>query len=379
MTRIAIHLDGGYVPGLNTVIHGAVRAAAGLGWEVIGLHDGFDGLLFPERYPEGGTIPLTPRHVEPLSNASGCLLGTAPHADPFRVQQLKADAAVCETDRSDELLAWATKSGIEAVISVADSHALGGLWKLERRGLRTLSVPQSPENDIAATDLAFGFSSVLDFTVDILERAREAAAAAGRIGVVEVPGLYAGWLALQSAIAVGADAALLPEIRYDLSRVAEHLSRRLPASRGHGLVVVAEGSTPLETSETPGPAHFLKSSLSPGATGPAGARIHVGRGQSAKTVAEGLQRRLNHTTQALDLGRIALAGPPSSIDRQLGMSYGAAAVQAVQQGRTGSLMAFQAPHLDCVPLEQAVNRHRTIQKDCAWVQVARSLGICLGD
>src|SRR5512139_813992 len=190
--RIAINFGGGYVPGLNSVITGAVLAASKLGWEVVGIRDGYDGLLFPDRYRDGGMVKLTPQMMEDLAGVSGCILGTAAQSDPFHVRTVNADNLVEEIDRSDELLERLREERIDAVISVVGARALGILWKLSRKGLMTACVPKSVENDVAATMLSFGFNSALSFVAEMLERCRQAAQSARRIAVVEVLGEHAG-------------------------------------------------------------------------------------------------------------------------------------------------------------------------------------------
>src|SRR5512136_3265424 len=245
LKRIAVNFGGGYVPGLNAVITGVVLAASELGWDTVGIRDGYDGLLFPDRYSDGGLVTLTPAIVENLTGATGCILGTAAQSDPFHVRTINAENMVEEVDRSDELLEKIRKEKIDAVVSVVGSRALSILWKLSRKGLKTVCVPKSVENDVAATMLSFGFNSALSFVAEMLERCRQAAQAARRIGVVEVLGGHSGWLALQGGMAVCADAVLIPEIPYDLRKVAAKLREKGEEGRTFGLVVVAEGAKPL--------------------------------------------------------------------------------------------------------------------------------------
>ena len=226
--RIAINIGGGYVPGLNAVIAGTVLAASELGWEVVGIRDGFEGLLFPERYPDGGLVKLTRETVGHLSSAAGAILGTAARSDPFHVRSINAEHQVEEIDRSDDLLETIRGHNIEAVISVVGSRALSILFKLHRKGLKTVCVPKSVENDMATTALSFGFNSALSFAVDTLDRARQAADSSRKIGVVEVLGEQAGWLALQAGMAVCADAVLIPEIPYDINTVASQAPQEVP-------------------------------------------------------------------------------------------------------------------------------------------------------
>jgi 6-phosphofructokinase 1 len=380
--RIAINFGGSYVPGLNSVIAGTVMAASELGWEVVGIRDGFDGLLAPERRADGGLLALTPQIVENLSANGDAILGNATRTDPFHVRQVNTDNQVEEVDRSGELIAKMAEEKIGAVISVVGPRALSILFRLHRQGLRTVCVPTSVENDVAATQLSFGFNTALSFTVEMLERVRQAAKATRKIGVVEVLGEHAGWLALQSGIAVCADAVLIPEIPYDLEQVAAKVKEKISAGRTSGLVVVAEGALPrggeqlqseLQVTEP------LRASLSPGATGPGSSHVIEGAGHAAQAVSRHLQRLTGQMTYPLVLGPLVKGGPPTAVDRQLGLGYGAAAVRALQADQSGVMVTFQPPELRFVPLSEAINRVRTVPEDSVFIQIARSLGISLGE
>jgi len=380
--RIAVNLGGGYVPGLNAVITGVVLAANELGWEVVGIRDGFDGLLFPEQYPEGGLVRLTPQIVENLAYIPGAILGTAARNDPFHVRTVNAENQVEEVDRSDELLETLRAEKIDAIISIVEGRALGILCKLARKGLKVIAVPKSVENDVATTMLSFGFNSALSYTTETLDRARQAAQSERKIAVVEVLGEHAGWLALQSAMAVCADAALIPEIPYNLLKVSDKLREKLKAGRTYGLVVVAEGAVPAvapQPQASPQSARSLRASLSPGATGDEGSHVIHRSGHAAETVALELQRLTNHETYPLVLGQLVKGGVPTAVDRQLGLGYGAGAVHALNKDQTGVMVAFQPPELTFVPLAEAINKVRTVPSGSLFLQVARSLGISLGD
>ncbi|MCL4789282.1 MAG: 6-phosphofructokinase [Verrucomicrobia bacterium] len=382
LKRIALNCGGNYVPGLNAVITGAVLAATELGWEVVGLRDGFDGLLFPERYPEGGLIQLTPQVVENLTAGGSPILGNATRTDPFHIRRVNAENMVEEVDRSGDLIAKVNAEKLDAVISVVGPQALSILFRLHRQGLKTVCVPTSVENDVAVTQLSFGFNSALSFAVDMLDRVRQAAQAARKIGVVEVLGEHAGWLALQAGTAVCADAVLIPEIPYDLQNVAAKLREKFQAGRISGLVVVAEGAKPRDGQQAVGApkvSESLKASLSPGATGEGGAHVIESSGQAAQAVALQLQRLTDQATYPLVLGQLVKGGAPTAVDRQLGLAYGAAAVRALQENQTGVMVAFQPPDLKFVPLAEAINKIRTVPADSVFVQTARSLGIALGD
>src|SRR5512139_1837656 len=360
LKRIAVNFGGGFVPGLNAVITGVVLAASELGWEVLGIRDGYDGLLFPDRYPDGGVMTLTPAIVENLTGATGCILGTAAQSDPFHVRTINSENMVEDVDRSDELLERLRKERIDAVISVVGARALGILWKLSRKGLKTVCVPKSVENDVAATMLSFGFNSALSFVAEMLERCRQAAQSARRIGVVEVLGEHSGWLALQAGMAVCADTALIPEIPYDLRKVAAKLREKAKAGQTFGLVVVAEGAKPLAGLNVPPKTSDskMKAALSPGATGDEGFHVIERSGRVATEVALEIQRLTDQETYPLVLGQLAKGGTPTVVDRQLGLGYGAGAVRALSNNQSAVMVVFQPPELKFVPLAEAINKVR---------------------
>ncbi len=378
MRRIAINVGAGYVPGLNSVVKGAALAAGRMGWEIVGIRDGFDGLLYPERYPDGGLVALSPELIENLDPAAGGFLGQSGRVDPFHVRRVNEDEMVEEVDMSDELLAAFRREQLDALISVVGGRGLSILYKLHRKGLNTVCVPRSIENDIAATAVSFGFNSALSFTIEMLDRARQAAQAARKIGVVEVLGEKAGWVALQAAIAVCADAVLIPEIPCDLKLVASRLKDKVSLRRPYGLVVVAEGVRFLETSKAEVKPSSLKASLSPLATGDASDHVIHRSGQAAEKVANGLQLLLAEETYPLVLGPWVRGGTPTAVDRQLGLGYGAGAVRALKAGKNGTMVAFVPPDMKFVPLTDAINKVRTVPLDSEFMQIARSLGICLG-
>lgn len=376
--RIAINVGAGYVPGLNSVVMGTARAAGQLGWEVVGIRDGFDGVLHPDRYPEGGLVPLGPAPIEQLDPAGGGLLGQAARVDPFNVRRVNEDGLVEETDQSDQLLAALGKEKIDAVVSVFGGEGLSILFKLHRKGLNTVCVPRSIENDMAATSVSFGFNTALSFTIDMLDRVRQAAQSARKIGVVEVLGAQAGWLALQAAIAVGADAVLIPEIPCDLKALASRLKEKVTAHRPWGLVVVAEGATLIEDPQAKAKPPSLKASLSPLATGEASEHVIRRSGLAAEAVANGLQLLIAHETFPLVLGPWVRTGTPTAVDRQLGMAFGAGAVRALKEGKNGVMVAFDPPDIKFVPFAEAINKVRTVPADSAFMQIAQSLGIFVG-
>ena len=379
--RIALNTGAGFVPGMNAVIKGTALAAHELGWEVVGIREGFAGLLHPDRYPDGGVMPLSPGLVEGLDLAGGGVLGQSERIDPFHVRRVDEDGMVEEVDESDRLLQALGDAQIDALVSVVGGRGLSIFHKLHRKGLASVCVPQSIEGDIASTMVSFGFNSALSFTIDMLDRTRQAARSAHRVGVVEVLGEQAGWLALQAGIAVGADAILIPEVPCDLDFVASRLREKISPARPYGLVVVAEGATIASGDRKPAEgasAHPLHASLSPLATDEHSEHVIERSGHVAKAVANRLQMLMAEDMHPLVLGSWVRGGAPTAVDRQLGLAYGSGAVQALRDGHDGVMVAFAPPKIEFVPLAQAINRVRTVQPDDLFIQVARSLGVCLG-
>lgn len=389
--RIAVNIGSGYVPGLDIVLAGVARAAHGFGWEVVGIRDGYDGLLCPEQYPDGGLLTLTPAAVEALGASDGSALGTAARHDPFRMRTASAEHEIDELDRSDELLRLLDENGIDAMVSIVGGSAVTGLhalsvaFKLARKGLRTACVPKSVENDIAGVLQAFGYNSVLSHTTETLRRVRAGAHDARRIAVVEVPGQYAGWLALQAGTAALADAVLVPEIPYDLTKVADAMHAHERRGGRPALVVVAEGARPAAAA-----AHAqqrsdgeggLRASLAPNADPDFGEGRHVidRSGAMAQAVATQLQRLLDRDTLPLALGALVRGGAPSAVDRQLGLAFGAGAVQALHDGQSGVMVTVDAAGIQRVTLAETLKSVRTVPAGSGFTSVARALGISLGD
>jgi 6-phosphofructokinase len=376
--RIAINVGAGYVPGINAVITGAAMAAGKMGWEMVGIRDGFEGVLHPDRYPDGGLVTLSPQLVENLDPSAGGILGQSARIDPFHVRKLNEDDMVEELDMSDELLKRLKTENIEALISVVGGQGLSILYKLHRKGLNTVCIPRAIENDIASTSVSFGFNSALSFTIEMLDRARQAAQAARKIAVVEVLGEQAGWVALQAGIAVCADAVLIPEISCDLKILAGRLKDKISPRRPYGLVVVAEGAKFIKKAQKEESISSLKATLSPLATGEASEHVINRSGKAAETVATELQLLIAEETYPLVIGPWVRGGSPTAVDRQLGMAYGAGALQALKAGKNGVMVAFVPPEIKFVPLAEAINKVRTVSAESEFLKIADSLGIYYG-
>ncbi|OBB16764.1 hypothetical protein A5662_06140 [Mycobacteriaceae bacterium 1482268.1] len=376
LRRIAINVGGGYVPGLNAVAAGAVMAARKLDLEVVAIRDGYEGALFRNHYSDGGIAALDVGMIDGLMDIVH--VGTS-RLNPFSVRT-DTDGFIEERDRSDDVLATLKSEGIDAVISVAGRQPMSIVWKLACKGLRSICVPVSVENDMAATNLAFGYISTLDSAIELLVRIRRAALVERRIAVVEVLGHHSGFLALQAGIAALADAILLPEIRYAPAKVAQHLT----ADRGRpALLVVAEGARPLVDGTAPDNGlESTRRALSPGSSAEdtaGGRRVIERSGAASSAVADCLQRTIRMECSPLVLDQLLRANQLSAVDRQIGLAYGAAAVRGLIEGYSGTMVAFKPPHIEYVRMAEAISAIRTVPPDSDLVVTARSLGISLGD
>ena len=378
--RIGIMVGAGYVPGINAVITGAAIAATKMGWELVGIRDGFEGLLHPEKYPHGGLVTLDPELIENLDPSAGGVLGQSARVDPFHVRQINELEMVEEVDMSDELLKRLKTENIDGLISVVGGQGLTILYKLHRKGLNTVCIPRSIDNDIASTSVAFGFNSALTLTIEMLDRARQSARSARKIAVVEVQGQQAGWIALQAGIAVCADVIMIPEIPVDLKKAAGRLRETMSAGKSYGLVVVAQGAKFINRAKKQEVVSSLKATLSPLATGDSNSEhVILTSGQAAQTVATELQLLIAEETYPLVIGPWVRGGTPSAVDRQLGMAYGAGALQALKAEKNGVMVAFVPPEIKFVPLAEAINKVRTVSSDNEFLKIADSLGIYCGN
>jgi len=380
--RVAIALGAGFTPGVNAIIIGAAISAHRLGWQVVGIMDGFEGLLFPERYPNKGLIDLNADAVGKLNPLESDAMGTASMVDPFNVRSINDLDMVEEVDMSDLLLQNLKKENVDAVIAIMMGRGLSILHKLNLKGLQSVCIPRSVENDMAATAVSFGFNSALSFTIEMLDRAKGAAKSAQKVAVIEVLGAQSGWLALQSGTAVLADAVIIPEFPCDVHKLAEHLKSRINRDRPYGLVVVAEGAsfTNQSGAAVSEKAMALKKALSPLATEEESGQFVINRsGKAAVTLSNALQQIMTNEIFPLVLGPWTRGGSATAVDRQLGLGYGSAAVRALKSGQFGTMVSFMPPVMQFVPLIDSLNKVRTVHAESYFIDIAHSLGIFTGE
>ena len=362
--RIAINTGGGDAPGLNAVIRAVVLAAHGHGWEVLGIRDGYNGLFLPDGYPDGGLIPLTRERVSGITHLGGTIIGTTNTGNPLKYPTRMPDGTTAEVDRTADLARAIAKQGIDAVVAVGGDGSLTIANALHRHGVRIVGVPKTIDNDLSKTVATFGFDSAVSFATECLDRLHTTAEAHRRVMVVEVMGRYAGWIALNAGVSGTADAILIPEIPYDLGKVAEKVRAREAAGRRFTIVVVAEGAR-----EKGGTHSVIEKRL--------GAAERLGG--AAEKVAQALRTLTGKEVRHVVLGHLLRGGSPTTFDRLISLRFGAAAVRALAEGHSGVMVALDPPTVRYVPLAQATRRMKTVPLDCDTVRTARELGICLGD
>ena len=362
--RIAICTGGGDAPGLNAVIRSVVIAAATRGWECYGIRDGFNGILFPERY-EDGVFRLTRKHVRNIGHLGGTMLGSTNKGNPLHFPIHMPDGSTREIDRSDEILEFFGKKEIDALVSVGGDGSLTIANALHRKGLKVVGVPKTIDNDLDKTMTTFGFDTAVTFATECIDRLHSTADSHQRVMVVEVMGRYAGWIALHSGIAGNAHAILMPEIPFDIEKVVNLIRERDNDGRMYSVVVVAEGAMPKD-------GHLEV--VAPAEIG------HAERlGGIGDRIAKALEERTGKDTRVVVLGHLLRGGSPTAFDRLASMRFGAAAVRALDQGLSGVMVALAFPNVDYIALEEVAGRMKAVPLDSDTVQTARDLGICLGD
>ena len=364
VSKIAISTGGGDAPGLNAVIRSATVAARNRGWEVVGIRDGFNGIMQPEEYPDGGLIELDRQAVRGISHLGGTILGSTNRGNPtsFPVQQ--EDGTWTTVDRTAELVQRFEDQGIDALITVGGDGSLRIGNHIHQHGLRVIGVPKTIDNDLDKTTATFGFDTAVDFAAECIDRLFTTATSHGRVMVVEVMGRDAGWIALHAGMAGGAHCILIPEIPYQLEPVAETILQRDRNGARFTIVVVAEGAKPVD-----GDVSIIGHAV--------GQAVQLG-GIGGKVAAQ-IGELTGKETRTVVLGHLLRGGSPTALDRLLGLRFGAAAVRALEEGQDGIMVGLQPPEVVYVPLEEATRRLKLVPLDGDTMRTARDLGINFGD
>ncbi len=362
--KIAISTGGGDAPGLNAVIRAVVLASIQRGWECYGIRDGYNGLLIPADYPAGGVVPLTRESVAGITHLGGTILGTTNRGNPMKFPVEQPDGSHIEVDRTDELVEAFEKLGLDALVTVGGDGSLSIGYALARKGLRVIGVPKTIDNDLDKTYMTFGFDTAVSFATDCLDRLHCTATSHRRIMVVEVMGRYAGWIGLHAGLAGNADVILIPEIPFEIEKVAQVIRERERAGRQYTVVLAAEGATPKG-----GEVSVLGKA--------------VGQAEKLGGIGEKLARQLESLTgkeaRAVVLGHLLRGGSPTSFDRLVALRFGAAAVRALDEGQSAVMVSLCPPTVRYEPLKEVVKRMKRVPLESDTIETARELGISFGD
>jgi 6-phosphofructokinase 1 len=358
--KIAILTGGGDCPGLNAVIRASTKSAHRLGWEVLGIKSGFDGFLKPGRLNR-----LDEKDIAGILNVGGTILGSTNRGNPFEQKIKVGRNKYIVKDRSKDLIKKFHKLKLDALIAIGGDGTLSIANELYKMGLPVVGVPKTIDNDLSETVITFGFDTAVSTATDALDKLHPTAESHQRVMVVEVMGRYAGWIALNSGIAGGADVILIPEIPFNLDKVCKKVRERYRIKRNFCIIVVAEGAKEKEKKR------FVKIKSEPGK-----AEVLGGIG---KYVAEEVARRTGRETRVLVLGHLQRGGHPSTFDRLLGTRFGAKAVELIQKGKFGEMVCLYPPDIKSVSLEKATKKLKFVPIDSDVIKAGKAMGICFGD
>jgi phosphofructokinase-like protein len=331
--RIGVLTGGGDCPGLNAVIRAIVRKGIDrYGHAIVGFRDGWRGPL------ESAYEELTIESTRGILPRGGTILGSS-RTNPFKseggFERIRANLAGLELD---------------GLIAIGGEDTLGAAARLHEEGLPIIGVPKTIDNDLGATDMTFGFDTAVQVATDAIDRLHTTAESHHRNLVVEVMGRHAGWIALYSGLAGGADVILIPERPFDIEEVCRHIRRRHDRGRYFSIVVVAEGALPAEgTMETIG-----------GEGGTTDDFGHVRLGGIGQRLEREIEERTGFETRTTVLGHIQRGGTPTAFDRVLATRFGIAAVDAASEGKWGQMTALRAMAIELVPLQDAVKELHTV-------------------
>lgn len=357
--KIGVLTGGGDCPGLNAVIRAVVRTAVGAGSEVWGIKNGFGGLV------ENQMEKLGLAKVSGILPRGGTILGTTNRDNPFHYR-VTADGTTTYCDKSGQALQNLRQAGIEALIVVGGDGSLKIGREMAGLGLPVVSVPKTIDNDIAGTERTFGFDTAVAVATDALDRLHTTAESHHRVMVLEVMGRYAGWIALHSGLAGGADCILIPEIPYNMDAVLGKIAERRKQGKLFSIMVVAEGARPTGGELT-------------GKKPAAGSSEKIRLGGIGEKLAEQIETLTGAESRCTVLGHLQRGGSPTAFDRVLATRYGTAAAECLMRGKAGCMVALEKNMIINVPVQEVAGQIRNVRPDDELIHAARAIGICLGD
>ena len=362
--RALVLTGGGDCPGLNAVIRGVVkRAAQTEDWEVIGSIQSFDGIL---REPTE-IMTLDEKTVAGIHYQGGTILGTTTKGGPLAWPVKENDGTWSFIDRSDEMIRKLKYMGVDAVINIGGDGSQRISQTLFEKGLNIIGVPKTIDNDLSATDYTFGFQTAVQIATEAVDRLTTTAASHNRVIILEVMGRDAGWIALNAAIAGGAEICLIPEIPYDINKILKVIKERFKNGTGHVNIVVSEGAKPIDGDV-----------LSQESDEVGNENLKLGG------IANKLLKDLKSAGCKVDmretvLGHLQRGGVPIAFDRILATQFGVKAMELALEGTYGEMVAYQHPKIVSVPFLEAISKYNIVKPNSSLVHTARGIGMCLGN
>lgn len=378
--KVAILANGGDVSGFNAVIRAIVKTAEEHGVKCYGFIDGYRGLL------KNDYVPLSTsdsRRASGILPKGGSIIGSSTNANVFNYKVTQLDGKVVYKDLSDICVENIKNDGFDCLFTLGGDGTQKSARDFSLKGINVIGVPKTIDNDVACTDITFGYNTAVSVASDALDRLHTTGETHHRIMVLEVMGRYSGWIALESAIAGGADVALIPEIPYDINKAVEKINHRRDMGKNFSIVVVAEGAMPKGGTIT------VEGTRNNG-TGVDNTKL----GGIGNIVAKQLEQLTGLESRCTVLGYMQRGGTPTAFDRVLSTKYGSKAMELALQGKFNVLTVIKDGKLDCVSLEDVVGNNkvigavsgntaesniRKVNMDNDLVKTARNIGICLGD
>jgi ATP-dependent phosphofructokinase / diphosphate-dependent phosphofructokinase len=361
--KVLLLTGGGDCPGLNAVIRAiAKRARKEKNWEVYGSIEAFNGIFSEPQQ----IVKLTSRKTAGIHVKGGTILKTTNKSNPLKFPTVQKDGTIKETDRTDELVKKLKASGFDAVINIGGD----GSQKISKisfeKGLNIIGVPKTIDNDLSATDLTFGFQTAVQIATDSFDKLVTTAESHHRVMIMEVMGRDAGWIAVHTAIAGGAEVCLIPEIPYDVQKLVKRIDARYRLGKGFANIVIAEGAKPKDGT-------IVARAREKGSE-------HVRLGGVAFQLSQqlkeaGCQAEIRETI----LGHTQRGGTPTAFDRVLASLFGVKAMELVIHGEFGKMVALKNNTIGYVSFEEATREYNVVNKDSFLVKAAKGLGISFGD
>lgn len=363
MKRVLILTGGGDCPGLNAVIRAiAKRARIEKEWEILGSIEAFNGVL---NEPQE-IINLTRRRTAGIHVKGGTILKTTNKGNPLQFPIERANGTIEFIDRTKELVSKLKKLKLDAVINIGGDGSQKISMALHKLGIPIIGVPKTIDNDLSATDFTFGFHTAVQIATDSFDKLVSTAESHHRAMIMEVMGRDAGWIALHTAIAGGAEVCLIPEIPYDIDKIVRRINLRYKGGKGFVNIVIAEGAKPKKGSVT----------STKGSKGSEHVRLGGVAYQLSQQLKDaGCTAEIRETV----LGHVQRGGSPIAFDRVLATLFGVKAFELVLEKKFGRMVAIKNNAITSVSLKQATEKYNFVKKNNYLVKAAKGLGISFGD